>query len=300
MSVREKLDEIDRRIRERKEEHIDAASIVIILAVAIFLSGFFINSILNQQSVSQPLTTQPLTTEPVNSTSGFKAAIVDQESLTFPNQTFIQTATSILTQAGYSVDYYSGDQVTVEFYRTLPTHGYNLIILRTHSTAGPAFFTSELYNSSYFTLKLFSMISAVSYYVGGPVYFAIPPSFVTSYMGGRFNGSIIIAMGCFSMQSNAMAKAFIEQGAKAYVGWSSSVEASHTDSATTSLLRHLLIENRTITEATGLAMQDVGADPVYKSVLLSLSTEQTTTGSEQNKENGNADYRNRGGHPDPH
>jgi hypothetical protein len=296
----EGLGEIDRRTREKREERMDSVAMVIFLTVTIFLSGFFINSISIQQSSSQPLIIEPSTTEPVNPASGLKAAIVDQLSLTFPNQTFIQAATIILTQAGYAVDYYSGEQVTVDLYRTLPTHDYNLILLRTHSTAGPAFFTSELANSSsHFNLKLFSLISTVCYYRGGTIYFAIPPSFITSYMSGRFNGSIIIAMGCYSMESNDMAEAFVEDGAKVYVGWSGSVEASHTDSAITSLLKHLLIDNRTTTEAVNLAMQDVGADPVYKSILLSFSAEQATAESEQNRESGNADYRNRGTHPGP-
>lgn len=57
-----------------------------------------------------------------------KAAIVDQLSLTQPNPAFAETATGILEDAGYLVDYYPGEAVTVEFYRDLPTHGYDLIL----------------------------------------------------------------------------------------------------------------------------------------------------------------------------
>lgn len=62
-----------------------------------------------------------------------KAAIVDQLSLRQPNPAFVQSATATLEQAGYSVDYYPGDQVTVDFYRNLPTHGYELVVVRGHS-----------------------------------------------------------------------------------------------------------------------------------------------------------------------
>ncbi len=254
---------------------------------------------MNQPSTSHPLIIQPSTTEPINRASGRRAAIVDQESLTFPNQTFIQAATSILLQAGYSVDYYSGEKVTVDFYRNLPNHGYNLIILRVHSTCGPAFFTSEPYRTtSYNILQLYSIIGSVSYYSGGPIYFSIPPAFITSYMGS-FNNSTVIAMGCFSMESNDMAETFIEKGANAYVGWSGSVSASHTDSATISLLKHFLMDNRTLTEAVDQTMQDVGADPAYKSVLLSFSAERATAESEQNRESDNGDYWIRGTRPVP-
>jgi hypothetical protein len=66
-----------------------------------------------------------------------KAAIVDQGSLaptSRPNPVFIKKATAILEEAGFSVDYYPGEAVTVEFYRNLPNYGYDFIILRTHSS----------------------------------------------------------------------------------------------------------------------------------------------------------------------
>jgi hypothetical protein len=96
-----------------------------------------------------------------------------------------------------------------------------------------------------------------------------------------------------------MAEAFVEKGAKAYVGWSGSVSASHTDSATINLLKHLLMDNRTLTEAVDQTMQDVGADPAYKSVMLSFTAERATAESEQNKESDNGDYWIRGTHPVP-
>src|SRR3990170_3280659 len=51
------------------------------------------------------------------------AAIVDQLSLTQPNPDFVASARSLLAQAGYDVD----------FYRNLPAHDYDLVILRVHS-----------------------------------------------------------------------------------------------------------------------------------------------------------------------
>ncbi|GAG23053.1 unnamed protein product, partial [marine sediment metagenome] len=65
--------------------------------------------------------------------SGPRAVIVDQLSLSQRNPDFTASATDILEQADYTVDYFPGEQVTVDFYRNLPTHGYDLIILRVHS-----------------------------------------------------------------------------------------------------------------------------------------------------------------------
>jgi hypothetical protein len=274
VNVGRRVREMNRRSPEKREERIDSAALVTILIACILLSGFFINSILSQSSTSPPSSLQPSTTKPANPASGLKAAIVDQESLTDPNQTFVQTATSILTQAGYAVDYYSGGQVTVDFYRNLPTHGYSLIILRVHCKRGPSFFTSELYDSHLYPwLQLWDLIGAASYYVGGTVYFAIPPSFITSYVRGTFNGSTIIAMGCFTMEANDMAEAFVENGANAYIGWSGPVTASHTDQVTTSFLGHLLVDREPIAEAVNQTMREVGPDPTYNSVLLSLTAQ---------------------------
>lgn len=61
------------------------------------------------------------------------AAIVDQLSLTAPNPAFVDRATSLLQSAGYTVDYFPGETVSVGLYQRLPALGYDLIILRSHS-----------------------------------------------------------------------------------------------------------------------------------------------------------------------
>ena len=84
------------------------------------------------------------------------AAIIDQASLTQPNPALAESATAILERAGYTVDYYPGEQVTVDFYRDLPTLGYDLLIVRTHSglyldgirTDEAFLFTSEPYSQT--------------------------------------------------------------------------------------------------------------------------------------------------------
>lgn len=212
--------------------------------------------------------------------SQLKAAIVDQLSLTFPNQTFIQTVTNILEQANYTVDYYSGSQVTVDFYRNLPTHGYSLTLLRVHSTAlerqgqkfvsSPVFlFTNENYSTSaYVYEQLTDQLGRGSYTMPlPPYYFAIAPGFVTSSMNGRFQNTTIIMMGCQSLNNPTMAEAFVEKGATACIGWNSSVSADRTDQATAYLLQHLIAQKETIKQAVDGTLKEVGPDPQDKSVL---------------------------------
>jgi hypothetical protein len=253
--------------KERGRRVTTAIFLVFILLIVIF-SSYFAYNFLNQP--------QNPTTNPAS--SQLKAAIVDQLSLTFPNQSFIETATNTLEQAGYTVDYYSGEKVTVDLYRNLPTYGYSLIILRGHSalleSGKPpvALFTSEIcsrtkYLYEQLTDQLFEGHIGTDF-VEGKTYFGIPPKFVTNGMKGEFRNTVVIAMGCNGLTYTDMAQAFIEKGAKAYIGWESSVSASHTDTATTRLLQHLITDKQTTNQAIDNTMKEVGPDPSYKSLLI--------------------------------
>lgn len=254
------------KIREEKkrEERIGLAVMVAILIVIISLSGFIINSLLSQPSTSS---------ERSSSTSEPKAAIVDQASLSPAggfNEIFTEKATNTLNQAGYTVDYYPGEKVTVEFYRRLPTHGYGLIILRVHSTAILGqLFTSEPYSSSkYVSEQLTDRVLKFSFSGEPPYYFGISPLFVKHGMKGKFQNTTIIMMGCDGLRNTYMAQAFIEKGAKVYIGWDKAIFFSHTDAATTHLLQHLLIEKQTINQAVENTKKEVGPDPAENSLLI--------------------------------
>ncbi len=215
------------------------------------------------------------------------AAIVDQLSLTQANPTFVERATDTLEQAGYAVDYYVGEEVTVEFYRNLPTHGYELIILRVHSTllvevdtttgsATPTeyvgLFTSEPYTRTRYPDEIRARrLSAVFYYEGAPKYFGTGSGFVESSMKGKFDDTLIIMMGCEGLRAQRTARALLDRGARAFVGWSGPVSAAHTDAATERLLRHLLIDGLTIEQAVARTMAEVGPDPSYGAELRILT-----------------------------
>jgi len=232
----------------------------ILYVVIIVVSILFIYYLLFMRSPSNGTSSQPFQ---------FKAAIVDHLSLTAPNQTFVQTATNILKNGGYTVDYYPGEEVDVEFYRNLPTHGYSLMVLRVHSTftdESVALFTSESYHQGkYFWDEYYDRLGAVAYTreqaKQGTMYFGIMPSFVEHSMNGRFNNTVIIMMGCDGLMYTPMAEAFVQKGARVYISWSGPVSASHTDQATAQLLRHLITERKTIQQAVAETMEEVGQDP---------------------------------------
>ena len=207
-----------------------------------------------------------------------KIAIVDHLSVQWPDQTFNQTMLDILNETGLQVDYYPSPDVTVDFYRDLTKHNYKLIIFRVHSTAESSvegtppfvvFFTSENYtNLAHVSEQMDMRVVYVRFPDSEPVYFGITPKFVSDSMEGRFNDTVIIAMGCEGLRHDTMARAFVEKGAKAYISWNGSVSISHTDNATVSLLRHLITENQTVGEAVRQTMNEVGPDSADKSILM--------------------------------
>ncbi|MEM2102040.1 MAG: hypothetical protein QXM22_00835 [Candidatus Bathyarchaeia archaeon] len=211
---------------------------------------------------------------------GFKAAIVDQLSSRedFKNITFVKTANATLTAAGYAVTYYNGSDVTVNFYRGLPSRGYKIIWMRVHSalyngTEAPLdLFTSEPYSAQYPYEQSNGWLNIAMYQEGGEQYFGILHGFVANAMLGDFRGAVIILMGCNGLdryaRSRTMLQALVEsKGAKAVIGWDLAVNVQHTDKATARLLHHLLLENRTIKEAVNVTMNEVGPDPYFQSVL---------------------------------
>jgi len=209
-----------------------------------------------------------------------KAAIVDHLSDSYPNQTFLRTAKSILRNAGFKVYYYSKAAVDVNFYRSLPNRGFDLIIFRVHSAVNEqsdllVFFTSEPFSTfkatttylSDFTCDPPRLVRAMIY-EGSDPYFGITPSFIDS-MNGEFDDTMIIMMGCNGLDPThlSMTEAMINRGAKICIGWNELVSPSHTDHATTLLLQELFVENKTIQAAVEAANSQAGPDPTYKSEL---------------------------------
>ena len=255
-SIVEKPHGIKNRIREQRKRNRRVTLAIIMMAVVSF-SGLITYSVLNQSSPSQPVS--------------FKAVIVDQLSGTFPNPSFEDTAKTMLVDAGYTVDYYGPDQVTVDFFRTLPSKGYGIVIIRAHSTGWvpgdkTAIFTSETWSiNKYVYEQLVDEINGATL-AGGKHYFTILPKFVSDAMQGQFPHSVVIMMGCTGLKDSEMARAFVSKGARVYVSWENSVTPDRTDSTTISLLRSMA-QGKTISEAVSAAMNQVGPDPVYNSTL---------------------------------
>jgi len=259
------------------------AAVLIALAFAVPIAFVVVLVVLSQSSQ------QPAASTPSSSVAQPKAAIVDQLSVNQPNPDFAEAATSVLGQAGYAVDYFPGEQVTVDFYRDLPRRGYEVLIFRVHSalvgtgeeaTDDATLYTTVPYEErKYVPEQAARRLSIVSYYEGGPEYFGITPEFVRSSMRGKFDESVVILMGCDSLKTTAAAEAFLQKGAKAVVGWSGPVSSTHTDDATERLLQHLLVDGLAVADAVAQTMTDVGPDPAYGSALVFDAPESVSSGA---------------------
>ena len=250
-----------RAIKERERRLSSMAMLAIVLA-ALLLTSSLIYTYLN-----------PVQQQTLEKSFGLKAALVDQLSLTFPNKTFVNLATNIVRQANYTVDYYAGENVTVELYANLAKLGYKLIIFRVHSSAtgidsttdSVVLFTSEpVSETAHIREQLMEQLVAVAYSNDDMVkkreFFGITPKFVSQLMNGQLQNCTIIMMGCEGLGNTQMAEAFVEKGAKAYIGWNDTVSAARTDAATYYLLLQLFREGVTIKQAVYATATRFGTD----------------------------------------
>ncbi len=209
-----------------------------------------------------------------------RAVIIDQLASTDPNPAFVREATHLLEGAGYRVDYVPAKDVTVDFYRDLPLHGYRFLLLRSHSYGNRGFrdpvtgalralrqvglFTTEPYTTTaHVELQARSVVD-VGLYNGAPgPTFGIAPGFVTADMRGRFDGATLLLMGCDGLSTPTLASAFQARGVRRFIGWDSDVTAQHTDAATMALLRALLVEHQSAVAAVAKVAASAGPDPVY-------------------------------------
>ena len=256
----------------RSPQRLTLAVLVLVLLAGIGSAGLFVLIRGGEGSPAGPKT----------------AVIVDQLTLTQPNPDFVSSARSLLGEAGYLVDYFNGEQVTVDLYRSLPQRNYDLIILRVHAgittevdassgerveTEYVSLFTGEPYSPGKYPDEEINRLGRARYYEGADPLFGIGPDFITDSMEGMFDNTLIVMMGCDGLRSQRTAQAFLDKGAQAFVSWTRPVSASHTDDTTERLLERLLIEGLPTSEAVSRTAAEVGPDPTYEGELRVLTNE---------------------------
>jgi len=253
-------------------------------AVLALLLVLGIANLVAPRTVQQILVGAP-TPLPTSEPTQPKAAIIDQTGLSFPTPDFLAKAEGYLEEAGYVVDRYPPEVVTVDFLRTLPMKGYQLILFQTHATSevmlegeeerdtdaapGPFLFTTETYQQQrHIRLQLEDQVRASRlFYEDSPLLFAVGPKFVRRSMQGTFPGSVIIIGGCQSLAVPDLAEAFLEKGASVVIGWDEMVNLSHNNRAVLRLLERLTEDGLSAQEAVSKTMEEVATDPTYGSSL---------------------------------
>jgi hypothetical protein len=205
------------------------------------------------------------------------AAIVDQLYNLEPNQPLIDDATTALQGYGLAVDYFQGDQVTVDFYRVLPARGYKLIIFRAHSgllgSSGntipkTCLFSAELYSErTHISEQMTDQLAKARIDENHPWVFAVGADFVNQSMAEKFDRTVILMMGCSTLYMTDLAQAFIEKGASAFLGWDATVGLTYVDGITPVLLKKLLSDQVSLAQAVTETLKEKGPDPDFGASL---------------------------------
>jgi len=237
-----------------------------------------------------------------------KALILDQLDNDFPNEVFQNTAKEYLETAGYKVDIITTEDITVEFYKNLPTMNYKFVVVRSHGVADKfnhnevSLFTGEKYTTDSYILEQLSgtvkkgtplidltfkpseqdstnwiKINENQYELTSKVeiidnsqdeYFLISPKFIRETMKGSFSNTVFFLGGCETMAQSSMAKSLVDKGASAVVGWDRPIGSVDNDLIMLRFLEHFLIDKYNIEQSVDSAQYIPPEHMIYPSSLV--------------------------------
>ena len=110
---------------------------VIVVAASLIVGFSFLIAFAVQENLAE--------NQSYSSNGAPRAAILDQLYDDIPNKDFQEKATQYLKDAGYDVDLFTTEQLTVDFYKKLPKMNYEFIVVRSHAIGsdGPDYFEKE-------------------------------------------------------------------------------------------------------------------------------------------------------------
>jgi len=226
------------------------------------------------ESVTSEIVTEDETTLKIK-----KAVIIDQLYRDIPDPHYQNQTMRYLLDAGYDVDLYTTEDITIDFYKELPSMDYEFILFRTHSLAiygkNPSewIFSGELYsNKVHISETLSGQLSpgvpfivtedqTITYSEAlNERHFMIGSKFIDESMVGHFPESVIILGGCETMPHELLAEALVKRGASSVIGWNELVGSGYNDRVITSLLEEILVNGLEIDQAIELVMEDFKKD----------------------------------------
>ena len=201
-----------------------------------------------------------------------EAVVLDVLSKDYPNPEFIKEVRNILESRGFKVHFYDHGNVSLEIFRTLPSRGYELVIIRTHGgrIRQPAglmsvggVFVERCGPGDYPEYTRAGYLLRGRPFLSNETYCVAPPHFISDRMLGRFPSSLIIVMACYTGDNEALATSFLHKGAEAYVGFRGEVSPQYADAFTIQLLRNLYQGNMTLEDAFNQALDLLGEDALF-------------------------------------
>jgi len=207
-----------------------------------------------------------------NNGNSLRAVLIDALYDSSPNQLFTASLNRTLSDAGFEFCVYRGQEVTVDFLKRLED-GFSLVILRMHSALsndGELFlFTTEPYSSdNYVNEQSFRLVKKAYATESSQPVFAVNWGFMKRLMAGKFNGSLVVAMGCESTRDSLMIhEVVVGQGAVGYVGWNGSVLLSHSDEAVSCLVENLYESKLPLRETVDKVNEKMGPDATEGATL---------------------------------
>jgi len=206
-----------------------------------------------------------------------KAVIIDQLYRDIPNKSYHKNVKEFLMQAGYEVDLVTTEDITVDYYKQLPSMNYDFIVMRTHSLAiygdepSSWIFTGEMYSDKKHTFDTMSglLSPGVPFFIDEEVeltmtyseaakqrHFMIGSKLIFESMEGMFPGSIIVMGGCETMALPHLADSFLSRGASSVIGWDDLVGSNLNDNTIMLLLEEILVNGLKVDEAVDSVMKD--------------------------------------------
>jgi hypothetical protein len=199
-----------------------------------------------------------------------KAAILDALYAGSQDLAYEQSLTNYLSTAGYRVDVFRGENVTINLLRNIG--GYKVLILRLHSAIHSSdgflyLFSGEKYTQSKYVQEQLSGAVREGITFEGEEYFAINAVFLGGNNSTGLKDSTIILMGCNGTGSSYSIQRLMGRGVKAYIAWTGYVDLSYSDETTLALVKALYLEKSSVQAAVEEAMKEAGTEPGYNSVL---------------------------------
>ncbi|MCS7119837.1 MAG: hypothetical protein RMJ07_07165 [Nitrososphaerota archaeon] len=185
----------------------------------------------------------------------------------------IQSIIYNLERAGYSVDYYKNEDVTLDLLKRIDNEGYGVIYINTHGFLDSnkvVIFTrekkelgkEEIYKDDIESGRIgcFELDESLKGY-----YYITPEFFYFYGTDGQYSDALVFIDACFSGNNSSLADVFLKLGAKCFIGWSCLVGVEHGVKMDGLFFHIICTRGLTVTQSLAFTVPDPvsGARLVY-------------------------------------